>query len=155
MARCERCIHERACESWIRHGKILYDDFDYSVEDCPFHSNRDCGHYIKLEDLQKFPIRKDHYDKEHGDEHFIYGVETVFEYAEYLPTYDVVPKSEVQWIFDELYKSVASKLPMQIRLIFKDERNFEYGFRDGKYDALIEVLVLIANLKKKYTEEKI
>lgn len=43
--------------------------------------------YIKLEDLQKFPIRKDRYDKEHGNEHFVYGVETVLEYAEYLPTY--------------------------------------------------------------------
>lgn len=43
--------------------------------------------YIKLEDLQKFPIRKDHYDKEHGSEDFIFGVESVLEYAEYLPTY--------------------------------------------------------------------
>lgn len=42
--------------------------------------------YIKLEDLQKFPIRINHYDKEHGNEHFVYGVETVLEYAEYLPT---------------------------------------------------------------------
>lgn len=47
--------------------------------------------YIKLEDLQKFPIRKDHYDKEHGNEHFIFGVETVFEFVEYLPTYDITP----------------------------------------------------------------
>lgn len=43
--------------------------------------------YIKLEELQKFPIRKDHYDKEHGSEDFIFGVESVLEYAEYLPTY--------------------------------------------------------------------
>lgn len=50
--------------------------------------------YIKLEDLQKFPIRKDHYDKVHGNEHFIYGVESVLEYAEYLPTYDDVTNSE-------------------------------------------------------------
>lgn len=47
--------------------------------------------YIKLEDLQKFPIRRDHCDKEHGNEHFIYGVETVLEYAEYLPTYEAEP----------------------------------------------------------------
>lgn len=44
--------------------------------------------YIKLEDLQKFPIRKDHCDKKHGNDHFIYGVETVLEYAENLPTYE-------------------------------------------------------------------
>ena len=41
--------------------------------------------YIKLEDLMKFPIRLDHYDKEHGSKDFIYGIETVLEYAENLP----------------------------------------------------------------------
>lgn len=46
--------------------------------------------YIKLEDLQKFPIRINHYDKKNGNEHFVYGVESVLEYAEYLPTADVV-----------------------------------------------------------------
>lgn len=44
--------------------------------------------YIDLEELMKFPIRRDHYDKEHGNEHFIYGIETVLEYAEQLPTVD-------------------------------------------------------------------
>ena len=38
--------------------------------------------YIKLSDLQKIPIRADHYDKEHGNEHFIFGIETAIEYAE-------------------------------------------------------------------------
>ena len=42
--------------------------------------------YIKLEDLMKFPIRLDHYDKKHGDINFVYGIETVLEYAENLPT---------------------------------------------------------------------
>ena len=45
--------------------------------------------YIKLADLQKFPIRKDHYDKEHGNEHFIFGIETVFDYVDYLPVYHI------------------------------------------------------------------
>ena len=42
--------------------------------------------YIKLEDLMKFPIRLDHYDKEHGSKDFVYGIETVLEYAENLQT---------------------------------------------------------------------
>lgn len=62
--------------------------------------------YIKLEDLQKFPIRRDHYDKEHGSESFINGVESVLEYAEYLPQYHITPqavtdKSSEEW--KELY----------------------------------------------------
>ena len=57
--------------------------------------------YIKLEDLTKFPIRLDHYDKEHGNEHFVYGIETVLEYAENLPAADVAQ----EWI------SVEDKLP--------------------------------------------
>ena len=57
--------------------------------------------YIKLEDLMKFPIRLDHYDKEHGDVNFIYGIETVLEYAENLQTTDVAQ----EWI------PVTEKLP--------------------------------------------
>ncbi len=53
--------------------------------------------YIKLEDLQKFPIRMNHYDKEHGNEHFVYGVESVLEYAEYLPKVDVVEVRHGRW----------------------------------------------------------
>lgn len=45
--------------------------------------------YIEREELMKFPIRRNHYDKEHGNEHFINGIETVLEYAENLPTADV------------------------------------------------------------------
>ena len=97
------------------------------------------------------------------------------------PTADVVPKSEVEalkhqlemiidegeyWegkfsvaqsaienIFEEMKKSVASKLPMQVRPAGNYD-DFTDGFRDGKTDALIEVLVLIAKLKKKYTESE-
>ena len=57
-------------------------------------------------------------------------------------------------IFEELYKSVASKTTMQIRPIFKDDLNFEDGFRNGKNDAFLEVLLLIAELKKKYIGEQ-
>lgn len=47
--------------------------------------------YIKLEALKDFPIRKDHCDKERANEHFIFGIESVLEYAENLPAADVVP----------------------------------------------------------------
>ena len=56
--------------------------------------------YIKLEDLQKFPIRKDHYDKKNGSEIYVFGVEDVLEYAEYLPTADVVEVRHGVWGFD-------------------------------------------------------
>lgn len=38
--------------------------------------------------LQEFPIRANRRDKEHANEHFINGIETVLEYAEQLPTAD-------------------------------------------------------------------
>ena len=67
--------------------------------------------YIKLEDLMQFPIRLDHYDKEHGSKDFIYGIETVLEYAENLPateiadapTVEAVPVSELEKLRDHLY----------------------------------------------------
>ena len=54
--------------------------------------------YIKLEDLAQFPIRKDRYDKEHGNKHFINGIESVLEYAENLPVADVVPVVHARWV---------------------------------------------------------
>lgn len=49
------------------------------------------GRLINLDELLKFPIRINHYDKEHGNEHFVIGIETVLEYAENLPVVDAVP----------------------------------------------------------------
>ena len=57
----------------------------------------DSGDWIRLSDLMKFPIRIDHYDKEHGNEHFVYGVETVLEYAEYLPRVEAEPVVHAHW----------------------------------------------------------
>lgn len=53
--------------------------------------------YIDREELMKFPIRQNHYDNEHGNEHFINGIETVLEYAESLPTADVAPVKRGFW----------------------------------------------------------
>ena len=46
---------------------------------------------ISREALKQFPVRRDHYDEENGNENFISGVESVLEYAEQLPTVDAVP----------------------------------------------------------------
>ena len=69
-------------------------------------------------------------------------------------TEDVVPKSEVERIFEELYKSVASKVPIKFRPIFKDDRDYDAGVIDGKRNALFMVLAEIAELKKKYPESE-
>lgn len=47
--------------------------------------------YIGRGALMQFPIRRDHYDRENGNEHFINGIESVLEYAENLPAADVAP----------------------------------------------------------------
>ena len=59
--------------------------------------------YIDREELMKFPICRNHYDKEHGNEDFICGIETVLEYAENLPTIYAVPVSELKKLRDYLY----------------------------------------------------
>jgi hypothetical protein len=91
-----------------------YDPSDFewsahSLQMAGYHKKREGGKYIMLEDIQQFPIRKDHYDKGHGSEHFVFGVESVIEYAENLPTYDIEPKSE--WI------SVDERLPDNYRAV--------------------------------------
>ena len=47
--------------------------------------------YIEREALMRYPIRRDHYDRKNGNEHFINGIESVLEYAESLPAADVAP----------------------------------------------------------------
>lgn len=59
---------------------------------------------ISLDELNKFPIRLDHYDKEHGSEAYVFGVEDILEYAEYLPTIAAVPVSELLSLRDNLYE---------------------------------------------------
>lgn len=52
--------------------------------------------YIKLSDLQKFPIRINHYDREHGKLDFVLGIETVFEYIDCLPKYECIETKETK-----------------------------------------------------------
>lgn len=60
---------------------------------------------IDVDDLMKFPIRIDHYDKEHGNEHFVYGVETVLEYAQNLPMVVAVPVEQYEKLL-EMYNGL-------------------------------------------------
>lgn len=53
--------------------------------------------YINREAIMKFPIRKDHCDKEHANGHFINGIESVLEYVENLPAADVTLVVHGQW----------------------------------------------------------
>lgn len=54
--------------------------------------------YIKREDLLKFPIRVDHYNKEHCSEDFISGIEFVMDFAQAIPAADVEPVKHSKWI---------------------------------------------------------
>ena len=47
MSKCESCMHKDACAAWIRHGETLYDDFAYTVENCPYYVPKciACRHY--------------------------------------------------------------------------------------------------------------
>lgn len=46
--------------------------------------------YIDAEYVNAFPIRIDHYDEEHGNRHFVLGIESVMEYIEEAPSIDIV-----------------------------------------------------------------
>ena len=52
---------------------------------------------IELDELMKYPIRLNHYDKKNGNIHFVYGVESVLEYAEYMPKVDAVEVKKARW----------------------------------------------------------
>ena len=54
--------------------------------------------YIEREAIMEFPIRKDRCDKEHANEHFIFGIESVLEYVENLPAADVAPVVRGRWV---------------------------------------------------------
>lgn len=54
-------------------------------------------------------------------------------------------------IFEEIIKPIYYKIPPKLRPIFRsDSRDFDGGYRDGKTDAFVEVLMLIAELERKY-----
>ena len=49
MAACKNCLHKEACAAWIRHGEILYSDFEYSVDNCPYYCEKvKCGQWVPM-----------------------------------------------------------------------------------------------------------
>ncbi len=54
--------------------------------------------YIDRDEIKKFPIRRDHYDKEHGNKHFVNGIETVMGYVDEIPAANVAPIKRGGWI---------------------------------------------------------
>lgn len=59
--------------------------------------------YIDLDKLNEYPVRLNHYDKENGNVNFVYGIESVLEYANSLPVF------ETDWI------SVKDRMPKKTR----------------------------------------
>lgn len=70
--------------------------------------------YIEREAIMEFPIRKDHCDKEHANEHFIFGIESVLEYVENLPTADVAPVVHGRWDGNDC---TVCKLPWNYNMV--------------------------------------
>ena len=89
--------------------------------------------YIDRTAIREFPIRRNHYDKEHGDEHFINGIETVMEYIDEIPAADVAPVVHGKWLNDFCGKGRFSKRIVQCSLC----RNFLDldGVNAGRGDA--------------------
>ena len=50
--------------------------------------------YIDADYVNAFPIRIDHYDEEHGNRHFVLGIESVMEYIDEAPSIDIVRCAE-------------------------------------------------------------
>lgn len=133
MANCkENCIHYKVC---------MYGDLtEYKTEQI---LKDDCDDFMPKDVVPKSEV-----------EALKHQLEMIIDEGEYWEGKFSVAQSTIEKIFEEMEKSVASKLPMQVRPAGNYD-DFIDGFRDGKTDALIEVLVLIAQLKKKYIESEI
>ena len=86
--------------------------------------------YIEREAVLAYPIRKDHYDRKHGNEHFIFGIESVIEFVENLPAADVAPVRHGRWYFAEDSVFRCSECD---RICF--ELNAPYCYCGGRMDG--------------------
>lgn len=101
----ERCLDgDEACPGCYLHDydgcrdKLNHDALDHLTVYRDF--LRRCGEggeLIRRSDVLKFPIRRDHYDREHGNPHFINGIETVMEYVEFIPAVEAEPVVHAHW----------------------------------------------------------
>lgn len=58
--------------------------------------------YIRKDLIMKYPIRRNHYDVEHGNIQFINGIESVFEYIEDLPVAEFNPDMSCNKDYNEV-----------------------------------------------------
>lgn len=63
---CENCYHYDACNAWINYVEILYSDYDYSTEDCPFYKDKSQIVELPMKAIKEFAeqLKKDFCDLE-------------------------------------------------------------------------------------------
>ena len=112
---CDFSLEEQA-EASKKHFADLED------ECCQSHDK-----YIKLSDLQKFPIRLNHYDEINGSFKYVFGIENVIEYAECLPGYyldNILSELEVlHGLVNESQKLAVSQAIEVVKNNFKVTEN--------------------------------
>jgi hypothetical protein len=113
--------------------------------------------YIDAEALTDHMLeRYDDLCEKHGDyDHYTTGYGDAIDAIENAPTADVVPKSEVVSILDGLMEE-AREISNRYEKSANETSDYDYArieYRGCQMGALI-VLFKIAELKKKYTEEK-
>jgi hypothetical protein len=94
-------------------------------------------------------------DLEFEDGVAVYEIEHTMNLIGMQPTADVVPKSEVENILDELMKEIR-EIAERYEKSANETSDYDYArleYRGCQLGALL-VLLKIAELKKKYTEEK-
>ena len=57
--------------------------------------------YIDADEIEKYPIRFNNYDKKNGSLDFVSGVESVIEFVKNIPTADIRENIRGEWIFKE------------------------------------------------------
>ena len=55
MSDCTKCIHEQACNTWMRYLHSIYDDHSYSTEGCPdYIPSADIVKVVRCKDCESF-----------------------------------------------------------------------------------------------------
>lgn len=86
----------------------------------------------------------------HDGELWAWDVPDLKEFLAEVPTADVVPKSEVEKIFEEIERF----LYMHFRFCKEESGNDDTKYLEGRLELNTQMQDLIAELKKKYPEEQ-
>ena len=141
MARCEECLHYDIC---AKEGRLVQID------------EHTWDNYNQLDDVERFCVNHLAADVAPKSEVELY-MRLYHEVEDELAsTYDKLDKAKAEVareIFEEIEKLVALKMPAKITPIFKRDLDYSHGVIDGQRDAVFGILVLLTELKKKYTED--